>query len=298
MLQLIGCEVKVPCATERALLKQQVLESRVPALVLDTCQRFEWYGPELPPVDSQYICQSWQAGQAFERLARIVAGVESRIPGELEVVGQVRSAYKQFHGAYGRNLTALDRFFQEALALGRKARRRSGIDREMTSLSGLAARQVLDATPPDSPVVVVGSGSLASSAARYIVKRGSRPIRIMSRCPERAASLALQVGGFGTGLDQLAHQLDGAVGIVCATAAPHPVLYPHHLHQPDQVRTIIDLGEPPDCHEDVRSMPGIHYLGLLDIEAKANVNTAFRHQAAEKAEQIIRDGAAAWSRKN
>ena len=259
---------------------------------------FSLLGTSLPSITGGRIVHTWDAESAFERLARIAAGLESRILGELEILGQVRAAYKAFHGDHGKQVKQLDRFFQEALALGRKARRHSGIDTQMTSLSGLAARLLIDRVTPGSPIAIIGSGSLAASSARYLSKRGRSPIRVMSRCPEKAAMLALKVGGFGSGLDTLAHQLDGVEGIICATAAPHPILYAHHLDQSAPQRTIIDLGEPPDCHSCVRTNNTFHYLGLLDIEAKANVNTDARKQAAEVAGRIVREGAAAWVQRN
>jgi glutamyl-tRNA reductase len=181
-----------------------------PQLVLDTCQRLECFGLGLPAHEHLRVIRSFDSVAAFERLARIAAGLESRILGELEVIGQVRTAYKQFHETTGRSLTALDRIFQDALALAREARRESEIDRNLTSLSGLAAHALMDRLPPEAPLAVVGSGSLATGVVRSLTKSGKRPVRIASRCPENALSLAMEVDGFAHGLDELTHLFDGA----------------------------------------------------------------------------------------
>jgi glutamyl-tRNA reductase len=297
MLTVQGCTLDLPPSLERADLVRQLRERRTPMLVLDTCQRLEVFGTpdeDDPMLPVQTRCRDCSA---FERLARIAAGLESRILGELEVLGQVRAAYKEFRARAGDDDRLLDRFVQDALALARKARRESGIDRQMTSLSGLAGREILNRVASGGPIAVIGAGSLAAAVIRHLGKRGQSPIRVSSRCPDNAMLLAHEVGGFGSGLAELAYLLRGVEGIVTATAAPHPVVYRQHLDRAAPVIHIVDLGVPPDCHEDVREDPRVAYIGLEGIEDKARGNAAEREQRARMAAAIIRDGAVAWSRR-
>ncbi len=287
-------ELKIPERREQIVTALGRASDR-PLLVLNTCQRLECYGFGEPADSDVAISRKHEHARAFERLARIAAGLESRILGELEVLGQVREAYRRFVTAGGCNNTTLDRVFQDALALARKARRESGIDRQLTSLGSVAARELLARVPAGHPLAVVGSGDLAGKVARYLGERGKAPIRVVGRCPENAVSLAQTIGGFGAGLDQLAPQLDGVVGIVTATAAPHPVLYAHHLDNTARPLTVVDLGVPPDCADEVRLMGSLTYLGLADIEAKVQCNEAERRACADRAAVIIREGAKTWA---
>ena len=132
----------------------------------------------------------------------------------------------------------------------------------MTSLSGLAARALLRRVEPGTPLAVVGSGSLAGSAARYLAKRGKSAVRVSSRCPDNAITLAMEVGGFGSGLDDLQHLLKDAGGILTATAAPHPLLYPHHLENARRPLHIVDLGVPADCSPEVPQLDHVDYVSL------------------------------------
>ena len=128
-MNFVGFELEMtaPHAREQAVAGLRNT-AEAPMLVIDTCQRLECYGLGQPPFQHMRVVRTFDSAAAFERLARIAAGLESRILGELEVIGQVRTAYKQFHETTGRSLTALDRIFQDALALAREARRQSGID--------------------------------------------------------------------------------------------------------------------------------------------------------------------------
>lgn len=295
-MNFVGYELELtaPHAREAAVTGLRT-SPHAPMLVLDTCQRLECYGMALPAIEHLRVVRSFDSVAAFERLARIAAGLESRILGELEVIGQVRTAYKQFHETTGRSLTALDRIFQDALALAREARRESGIDRNLTSLSGLAAHALMDRLPPEAPLAVVDSGSLATGVVRSLTKSGKRPVRIASRCPENALSLAMEVDGFALGLSELAHLFDGAAGIITATAAPHALVFPQHLEKAQRPLVIVDLGVPPDCCVEVQTMADVTYISLSDIEARAQLNSADRRERGEAAARLIREGAAAWA---
>lgn len=297
-MQFVGCEIHLATAEARESMVRQLLQSQAsPLLVLNTCQRLECFGKRNPTIPQIPVTRMWSDAEAFERLARIAAGLESRILGELEVLGQVRDAYRQFRTFGGLGDPSLDRVFQDALSLARKARRESGIDRKLTSLSALACREMLASVPDGVPVVVVGSGSLAGSVTRYLGKRGKTPVRVAGRCPVNAMNLAACADGFGAGLDKLSHLMDGAAGVITATAAPHPVVYAHHLEQTLRPLHIIDLGVPPDCSPEVLSLPEVNYRGLEKIEALAQVNSDERRKRAELAARIIREGAQAWARK-
>lgn len=268
-------------------------------MVLDTCQRLEIYGMGEAGADFAddrvEVLEVWPRLQALERLARIATGLESRVLGELEVMGQVRSAYKLFRGATGGGLKELDKQFQDVIALARRARRESGIDQKLTGLSGLAARTVLDRIEPGAPLAVVGSGTLAGSVLRYFNKRGSSPLRVAGRCPDKAMSLALTAGGFGSSLDQLAHLLDDVAGIVTATAAPHPIVYAHHLKTVRPGLVIVDLGVPADCCPSLVGLPGTTYFGLEAIEAMSESNQLDREAAAVTANAMIRTAIERWA---
>ena len=281
-------EACTPEVRERAVhaLKSDM---ETPRLVLDTCQRFEVYGYEPPQLgEGVQIVESYSQADALEHFSRIAAGLESRTLGELEIMGQVRTAYKMFHAHFGKHHIELDRIFQDGVSLGRRARRESGIDANLTSLGALAARELVDRMGPNDPVAVIGSGSLASNVARYLGKRGKMPIRVASRCPDNALNLAMECGGFATGLDNLTHLLDDVAGVITATAAPHPVIYPEHLEDTRDDLLLIDLGEPADCCTSVQGLEHVEYLDLLEIESRSQTNTADRRQCADRAGKLIR----------
>lgn len=295
-MDLVGYELQLESPGIReAVVKDLRRPGSGAFMVLDTCQRLECYGATVPAPAGAHVARVWSGPEAFERLARIAAGLESRVLGELEVLGQVREAYRLFREQTGGNNAVLDRIFQDILSVARKARRDSRIDQTLISLAALAAEVLLERVTPGAPIAVIGSGSLASSVTRRLAERGGVALRIAGRCPENALRLAGEVQGFGVGLDNLAPMMDGVAGIVAATAAPHPVLYAHHLENAGRPLVIIDLGVPPDCSDDVPGLPGVTYVTLGEVEAMAQVNLEERRRHAETAALVVREGAREWA---
>lgn len=259
------------------------------ALVLNTCYRLEVYGPEVMSIPDAPIRDVYSGGAALERLARIATGLESRILGELEVLGQVRAAYKRFHVRTSGETSSLDGLFQKVLSMARKARRQSGIDQLVTSVASLAVGCIAQHVHPGEPIAVIGTGSLAGSVARHIVKRGGHPMRIASRCPVRAGHLADQLGGAGASMSNLRSLLNGVGTIISATGAPHPVILHDHLEGCRRPLLIVDLSVPRDCHPELDADLSIIRIPLEHIEQEAAGNWGERCRRAELAASIIRE---------
>src|SRR5205085_2776114 len=127
-------------------------------------------------------------------LFRVAAGLDSMVPGEGEILGQVRTAYEI--GATG---PFLDRLFRQALHAGRKARAQTAIGESPASVSSAAAalaEQVfgdLDART----IVLLGAGKVSELAARNLLSRGARVAVVANRSADRAGELAarLRAGG-------------------------------------------------------------------------------------------------------
>lgn len=259
------------------------------AVVVSTCNRTELYlhGPA-PDTDFALrtlaihcrasldlfdgcVVTMWGADAALH-LLRVTAGLESRVVGEVEVFGQIRSAIAAAtaSGSAGSYLTNLFRF---ATAAGRRAQRT--IDHALIpSLPRLA----LDAARPNrvDPVgitVVLGSGAMAATTTRELAVR-QLDYWVCARTPERAVRLARSADHV-VAFEDLVAVLERANVVVCATGARIPLLRVADLvsvmaRRAGRPLTIIDLSLPRNVEPAARHLPGIRLLDLDDLIADSS----------------------------
>src|SRR5204863_4677999 len=152
------------------------------AVCLSTCNRTELYLVDTDPGAAEARASKALLGDEVElyrmtdeaaalHLFRVAAGLDSMVPGEGEILGQVRDAFEA--GAPG---PILDRLFSRALHAGKKVRAETAIGESPASVSSAAAalaQQVfgeLDACR----VLLAGAGHVAELAARALVARGAK----------------------------------------------------------------------------------------------------------------------------
>jgi glutamyl-tRNA reductase len=144
-------------------------------------------------------------------------GLDSLVPGEGEILGQVRDAYEA--GSHG---PVLDRLFREALRVGKKVRTETAINESPASVSsaaGALAQQVFgDLT--GCRVLLVGAGEVSELAARALAARGATISAVTSRTEANARRLAGAFGARGVPFDALASELEQADVVVSSTSSP------------------------------------------------------------------------------
>ena len=102
-------------------------------------------------------------------LFRVAAGLDSLVPGEGEILGQVRTAFEA--GSPG---PFLDKLFRQALHAGRRVRLETAISESPASVPSAAAalaQQVFDDLT-GRRVLVLGAGKMSEATARNLASRG------------------------------------------------------------------------------------------------------------------------------
>jgi glutamyl-tRNA reductase len=212
-----------------------------------------------------------RTGQAVvEHLFRVTAGLDSRVVGEVEVQGQVQSAFRAAHAA-GLTGPALGQLFPAALRCGREVRERTTLGAQGRSLArravevGLASLAGAGRTRPAEPVVlVVGSGHMATTAVEHLHDLGHRA-HVAARDVEHAERLAGP--GFVCPLPDLAAGVARADVLICATSADRHVVTVADVGAATRGRvrplTVVDLSVPRNVDVSVGALPGVL---LIDME--------------------------------
>jgi glutamyl-tRNA reductase len=256
------------------------------AVCLSTCNRTELYVAaddadaaeraavgaltELEPQLEHALYRLRDQGAALH-LFRVAAGLDSLVPGEGEILGQVRAA----HDA-GTPGPLLDRVFRHALHAGRKVRAQTAIGESPASVSSAAAalaEQVFGALNGCN-VVLIGAGDVSEGAARNLQSRG--------------ATIAF-VADSKTDLGELEQKLGRADVVVSSTSAPGFVLDASAVERARRGRQLllIDLAVPRDLDPAIHELDGCYLYDIDDLEAIVAETLSGRRGEAERAEAIV-----------
>src|SRR5439155_9596886 len=254
-----------------AKLARTLAGDRSEAVCLSTCNRTELYLADESPegaeekAEAALLALEAELGPALYRLRdedaarhrfRVAAGLDSLVPGEGEILGQVRAAH-----AAGATGSILDRLFRQALHAGKKARSETAIGESPASVSSAAAAlaEQVFGDLRGREVVVIGAGKVGELAIRNLVSRGAAIAFVANRTAERAQELAARFGGTPLSLDRVCDELARADVVLSSTSARGWTLTREVVERSLPARKgrplfLIDLAVPRDLD------PAIHEL--------------------------------------
>ena len=231
---------------------------------------------------------------ATVHLFRVAAGLDSLVPGESEILGQVRTAYER-----GNVGPLLDRLFSHALHTGKKVRTDTAIAESPGTTSSAAAALAAQVFGDldGSRVAIVGAGKIGSRAARRLTKRGASLSFVANRTEERARELAAELGGATVPLERLVDAIQDVDIVVSSTSSADVVLTKDALAQALPARKgrpllLIDLAVPRDLDPAINDLPDCYLYDIDDLEAVVHDAARGRESEFAKAEAIAVNEAA------
>jgi len=270
-------------------LAARLAEGGREAVCLSTCNRTELYvaaddvesaeldmtaslaslEPEVEP--ALYRLQDRAAAL---HLFRVAAGLDSLVPGEGEILGQVRVAHE-----LGTTGALLDRVFRQALHAGRKVRAETAIGQSPASVSAAAAalaEQVFGSLDGRS-ILLLGAGKVSEQAARNLRSRG--------------AQISL-VANSKTEGERIHEQLAEVDVVIASTNAPGLVLEAASVAERLRGRrgrrlVLVDLAVPRDLDPAIGELDGCYLYDIDDLEQIVVETLSLRRREAERAEAIV-----------
>jgi glutamyl-tRNA reductase len=270
-------------------LAARLAEEGFEAVCLSTCNRTELYlaagdaeqaeraavealaslGPEVEPALYRLRDRA-----AAHHLFRVAAGLDSLVPGEGEILGQVRVAHE-----LGTTGPLLDRVFRQALHAGRKVRAQTAIGESPASVSAAAAalaEQVFGSLEGRS-ILLLGAGKVSEQAARNLRSRGAEITLVANSKTER---------------DHIHEQLERVDVVIASTSSPGLVLEAGTVAQVLRGRRgqrllLVDLAVPRDLDSAIGELDGCYLYDIDDLEQIVVETLSLRRREAERAEAIV-----------
>ncbi len=280
------------------------------AVVLSTCNRTELYvvrdeQEQEPAVDTLSGLAGDRAGDlaaalyrlhdesAALHLFRVAAGLDSLVPGEGEILGQVRAAF-----AAGSPGPVLDHLFRQALHIGRRVRIETAIGESPASVPSAAAAlaQQVFGDLQGHRVLLIGAGKMSEAAARNLVSRGAEIAVVANRTLAHGEDLARKLRADAVALDDVRDELVRADVVVSATSAAEQVLSHEAVASAIRARKgrpllLVDLAVPRDLDPAINELEGCFLYDVDDLEAVVTETLSGRRGEAARAERLVAEEA-------
>jgi glutamyl-tRNA reductase len=257
----------------------------------------------VPPEEFSDHLYTYVDEAAAAHLFGVAAGLDSLVPGESQILGQVRDAWERARaeGAAAGRLSAL---FRRAVEVGKRARTETAIGRGITSVAHAAVAMAADrlGTLAGRRIVVLGAGEMGKGTASALAAAGAGggELVVVNRTSERAKAVAQRVGGRGVPLEQLPAVVAEADVLLSSTGAPGVVVEEADLATAIVARTerpllVVDLGMPRNVDPAVGDLPGVTLLDLDDLRAFADAGIDARRGEVARVRAVIAEELARYT---
>ena len=300
-------------AEDRAKALIKLHESVESAVVLSTCNRTELYalpgdartsdvlrqflidrGIEngLSASDVSSAIYTHRGESALRHLFRVASGLDSMVPGDSEIAGQLRKAFAEAVEFTAVPAT-LSKPIQSALRAAKRVRSEAGITAFAPSVASTALELLHSslAGAKDAKVAIIGTGKFARILSGKAICAGIADLTIVSRDYQRAKETARPIGAAAAStadLERLVFDLDV---VISCTLVKEPIIKSSTLAQrdPDHNITLLDLSVPSSIDQDVRNLDGVTLLNMDDIQNHAEKVDAVHANSLERAESVLQE---------
>lgn len=272
----------------RELLQNNLAQD---GLLLSTCLRNEFYfweeEEELSKVFENIKGLNILKGiPALKHLFRITCGFESAIPGEEQILSQIKKAYIE-KIEKGERPSPLNNIFNKAIALGKKFRTLSKINENSISVEsiGIKESEKFLGSIKDKNIFIVGAGEIASSLVKILVKKGCKNISVIKR---KNCLIKDKIALFDFS-DKLELLYKSDI-VFSTTSAPHYIFELEELHIEKLVskkRIFIDFAVPRDIDPFIGQLKNQTLLNLDHLNNISNTSHEKRCLICEEYQWLL-----------
>lgn len=254
-------------------------------MVISTCNRTEIYffSENIHPLVNVWL--SFTSGDtdtlmnahfhhrgeaALNHLLRVSCGLESQIPGDFEIIMQVRRAFRQAKSLKMAN-GLFERMLNTAIHSSKQVKNQTSFSTGASSVSYATVRYLRDyfSVHSSPKILLVGLGEIGRVALENILKHfPQESLTISNRSEEKLADFAHTYGVASLPFSELSSSLENYDAIVLATGAPEPIIKLEHI-TPEFNGVIIDLGVPSNTEHAVGEI-----ANLVNVDALSEITKA------------------------
>lgn len=230
---------------------------------------------------------------AASHLFEVSCGFHSKILGEDQILGQIRSAYED---SCSLQLVKGDlmKLFQLAIACGKEFKTTTMLYKMPVSYSSIAVKKALSENKKN--FLIVGFGNMASLCLNYLLSNFKSvdsiyiAVRNLTKTLEtdfvKSNIEHLESGKIKiVSLDLMKNYYDEVDTIICCTASPTPVVLEKDLPKKDLL--IFDLSLPINVEASVKNIEAITLYNIDVLHLMDEENKALRKEVMENHRTVI-----------
>ncbi len=301
-----------------SLLRQSLDRPEISeAVILSTCNRVEIVVSTPPDADRAFresvdslfeihagisrakfsgSLYQFESDSAITHLFRVAAGLDSLVPGEPQVLGQLKRAYVSAKGQ-GATSALLNRLFHRAFGVAKAVRTNTKIGQNAVSVC-YAAKELAEQIFGDlsqASVMLVGAGDTGALALKHFRSAGVKRFYVANKTLSRAGLLAETVGGAAIELSSIPTvlpQVDIIIGASGISQDAAPIIARAAVEQAIEARRgdpqfFIDLGVPRNFDSSIEDISDAFLYNVDDLQAVVERNLSSRESEFAAAELIV-----------
>ena len=297
-------------ADNASLLLRRIKKVRdiLEVIVVSTCNRTEIYCESTNGADdiknwllSEKEYKSFakhfyihQEEDAIEHLFKVVAGLDSMVIGESEVLGQVKTAYKI--ALDNKSIDGkLKRLFEYSFSVAKNVRTNTDIGGNAISFmyTSILLIKKIFSTVEEKKCLLIGAGEMTELALKYLKSNNVNDVTICNRKEEKGKKLALENSCRYSNLNNLSNIIHEYDVIITSTSSSLPLIGKGNIENALIKRNndsivIIDLGVPRDVESQIKSLDNVYLYTIDDLGQIIEKNYKIREKSIKDAEEIIK----------
>jgi glutamyl-tRNA reductase len=280
--------------------------------VISTCNRTEVYGVPSheavePAAIMKFLTDHRSVGsivrpehfyshvdrEAVRQLLNVAAGIDSMMLGDVQILGQVKDAYRLAEESKTLGLLST-RLFQAALHTGKRVRSETKISEGAVSISYGAVELAgkIFADLHTKTVFLIGAGKTSELTVKHLRSKGIKNIIASNRTRSKAEELTREYGGSVVDFEKLRDEVHVADIIISSVEGPTHILTASDLSHVMKQRGnrplfIIDIGVPRNIDPASNRIENVFLHDIDALHVIVDKNVEKRKGDLPKAEKII-----------
>jgi len=226
-----------------------------------------------------------------EHIFRVIAGLESMIIGEYQIVEQLKDAF-----TFAENKKMLgpiiNRMVQKAFETGKSIRTHTNIDKGAMSVSYAAVEKIAQKFDVlKIKTLCVGAGETGALSVEYLDKKGCKNINITNRTFKKAEELANQFNINTIHFKEFKTSLKLVDVAIFSTSSKDSLLTKKEVEEivlnREKEILFIDLCVPRNLPREIGDISGVSLINIDGLKDIVNTNYNKRKMEVVKAESFI-----------